>query len=242
VKRVSLFITCLCDMFHANIGKATVEILENAGCEVDFPEKQTCCGQPAFNSGYTRQSKKAMKQIMKAFSDSEFVVAPSGSCIGMLKEYPNIFAGDEIWEESAIDLAAKAYELTEFLVDVLNIVDTGSKFRGKVTYHPSCHMARILGVKDAPIKLLEQIKGIELIDLPLQEDCCGFGGTFSVKNTKISTEMAKEKASHVSGTKAHYVVGGDVACLMNIGGLMSRECMDVHTMHIAEVLNFKEGE
>ena len=137
MKRVSLFITCLCDMFHANIGKATVEILENAGCEVDFPEKQTCCGQPAFNSGYTRQSKKAMKQIMKAFSDSEFVVAPSGSCIGMLKEYPNIFAGDEIWEESAIDLAAKAYELTEFLVDVLNIVDTGSKFRGKVTYHPS---------------------------------------------------------------------------------------------------------
>lgn len=236
---VSLFITCVCDIFYSNIGKDTVEILERVGCKVDFPEAQTCCGQPAFNSGYLQQSKQAMKQMIQAFEHAEYIVGPSGSCVGMLKEYPNIFAGDPVWEERAINIANKSYELTQFLVDVLNVVEVGSEFTGKVTYHPSCHMTRILGVKDAPLKLLKQIKGIDLVELPMKEDCCGFGGTFAIKNSDISTEMAKEKSQHISETGAHYLVGGDMACLMNISGRMTREGKDVKIVHIAEILNYQ---
>ena len=186
--RVSIFITCLCDIFSPHVGKHTVEILERFGCEVDFPELQTCCGQPAYNSGFFKKSKEAMKQMMRAFKDSEYVVGPSGSCVGMLKEYPNLFKGDPEWEEEARKLADKSYELTQFLVDVLKIVDVGSTFKGKVTYHPSCHMTRLLGVNEAPITLLKHIDGVELIELPVKEDCCGFGGTFAVKNAAISAK------------------------------------------------------
>lgn len=235
--KVSLFITCLCDIFASDVGKDTVEILERIGCEIDFPESQTCCGQPAFNSGYLQDSKKAMKQMIRAFKDAEYVVGPSGSCVGMLKEYPNIFEGDSEWEMQAKDLADKAYELTEFLVDVLGVTDVGSTFKGKVTYHPSCHMTRILGVKEAPTTLLRNIKGIELIDLPLKEDCCGFGGTFAVNNAAISTEMVKEKSEHITETEAEYLIGGDTACLMNIGGRMTREGKQVKVLHIAQILN-----
>lgn len=235
--KVSLFITCMCDIFSSDVGKHTVELLERFGCEVDFPEAQTCCGQPAFNSGYTKEAKQAMKQMMRVFESSEYVVGPSGSCVGMLKEYPKIFAGDSEWEEKAILLAEKSFEITQFLVDVLNVVDVHSTFQGRVTYHPSCHMTRILGVREAPLELLKNIKGINLIELPLGEDCCGFGGTFAVKNSVISGEMVKEKAKHVEETEADYLVGGDMACLMNIGGRMSREGMDVQVMHITEILN-----
>ncbi len=220
---VSLFITCMCDIFSPEVGKHTVELLERFGCDVTFPEQQTCCGQPAFNSGYLTESKQAMKQMMRAFRDAEYVVGPSGSCVGMLRDYPKIFERDPEWKEEAEELAAKSYEITQFLVDVLGVVDVQSTFQGKVTYHPSCHMTRILGVKDQPIKLLQNIKGVELIELPMKEDCCGFGGTFSVKNASISGEMAAEKSEHVSETKAEYLVGGDMACLMNIGGKMQRE-------------------
>lgn len=234
--KVSLFVTCMCDVFAADVGKHTVELLRRAGCEVDFPEAQTCCGQPAYNSGYLNASKKAMKQIMHAFRDSEYVVGPSGSCISMIKEYPKIFAGAPEWEE-ATRLADKSFEITQFLVDVLGIEDVGSTFCGKVTYHPSCHMTRILGVKEAPIKLLEKVKGIEYVELPCKEDCCGFGGTFAVKNSAISSEMVKEKSQHISETGAEYLVGGDMACLFNIGGRMSREGKNVKVLHITEVLN-----
>lgn len=235
--RVSIFITCLCDIFSPHVGKHTVEILERFGCEVDFPELQTCCGQPAYNSGFFKESKEAMKQMMRAFKDSEYVVGPSGSCVGMLKEYPNLFKGDPEWEEEARKLADKSYELTQFLVDVLKIVDVGSTFKGKVTYHPSCHMTRLLGVNEAPITLLEHIDGVELIELPVKEDCCGFGGTFAVKNAAISEEMVTEKSQHVTETKAEYLVGGDMGCLFNIGGKMQREGKKVEVVHIAEILN-----
>lgn len=224
-------------MFHPNVGKDTVEILERFGCELDFPDTQTCCGQPAFNSGYKKESKKAIKQMIRAFEHAEYVVGPSGSCISMMKEYPKIFTGDAEWEEKAKNLANKAYELTQFLVDILKVTDVKSNFSGTVTYHPSCHMTRILGVKDAPLQLLENIKGINLIELPNSENCCGFGGTFAIKNAEISTEMAREKSRHVSETKAEYLVGGDMACLMNIGGMMSREGKKVKIVHIAEILN-----
>jgi len=235
--KVSLFITCMCDIFSSNVGKDTVELLESQNCDVDFPEKQTCCGQPAFNSGYTKDAKKAMKQMIKAFEHSEYVVGPSGSCVGMLKEYPKIFSDDAEWYDKAVELANKSYEITQFLVDVLHVTDVGSTFTGRVTYHPSCHMTRILGVKEAPVKLLESVPGVELIKLPLGEDCCGFGGTFSVKNSVISGEMVKEKVRHVEETKADYLVGGDMACLMNIGGRMTREGLDVKVKHITEILN-----
>ncbi|MGM8212418.1 (Fe-S)-binding protein [Virgibacillus sp. W0430] len=237
---VSLFITCLCDLFHTNVGKHTVEILEKVGCEVDFPDSQTCCGQPAFNSGYLQDSKEAMKQMIRAFQNSEYVVAPSGSCVGMLKEYPKAFKDDPRWEKPAKALAEKSYELTQFLVDVLGIENFKSSFQGKVTYHPSCHMTRLLGVKEAPITLLKNIPGVDLIALPMKEDCCGFGGTFSIKNAAISSEMAKEKSHHVSETKAEYLVGGDMACLMNIGGKMTREGKNIKVVHIAEILNYSD--
>lgn len=235
--KVSLFITCLCDVFHSNVGKDTVELLERLGCEVDFPEAQTCCGQPAFNNGYVKQSKKAMQHMMQSFEHADYIVGPSGSCIGMLREYTKVFAGDKEWEDKAKIFAAKTYELTQFIVDILQVTNVGSTFRGKVTYHPSCHMTRILGVKEAPLILLKNIRGIELIELPMKENCCGFGGTFSVKNADISSEMAREKSLHISDTGANYLVGGDMACLMNISGIMTREGKDVKVIHIAEILN-----
>jgi L-lactate dehydrogenase complex protein LldE len=235
--KVSIFATCISDIMFPNVAKNTVEILERLGCVVDFPASQTCCGQPAYNSGYLQEAKKSMKQMIRAFENSEYVVGPSGSCVSMIREYEKIFKGDPVWEEPAKSLSAKTYELTQFLVNVLNITDVGSTFKGRVTYHPSCHMTRLLGVKDEPKILLEKIKGVELIELPHAYDCCGFGGTFSVKNSKISQEMVKEKSQHVSETGAEYLVGGDMACLMNIGGRMQREGKDVQVLHITEILN-----
>lgn len=232
-------ITCICDIFASDVGKDTVELLEYLGCEVDFPKAQTCCGQPAFNSGYLQESKKAMKQMMKAFRDAEYVVAPSGSCVGMVKEYPKIFEQDHKWAEEANLLANKTYEITQFIVDVLGVDDVGAIFPEKVTYHPSCHMTRILGVKEAPVKLLKNIKEIEYVELPIKEDCCGFGGTFAVKNGAISTAMAREKSQHVSETEAEYLVGGDMPCLMNIGGMMEREGKQIKIAHITELLNHR---
>ncbi|WP_033829604.1 (Fe-S)-binding protein [Bacillus andreraoultii] len=235
--KVSLFITCVSDIMFPNVGKNTVEILERLGCEVDFPAAQTCCGQPAFNSGYLEEAKASMKQMIRAFKDSEYVVGPSGSCVGMIREYPHVFKGDPEWEKPAQELATKTFELTQFIVDVLGVTDVGSTFKGRVTYHPSCHMTRILGVKDAPKLLLQNVKGIEFIELPSGEDCCGFGGTFSVKKPEISAEMVKEKSRHVSETEADYLCGGDMACLMNIGGRMQREGKNVQVIHISEILN-----
>ncbi|MHA6259099.1 (Fe-S)-binding protein [Sporosarcina sp. CAU 1771] len=237
--KVSLFITCMCDIFASNVGKDTVEVLERVGCEVDFPEAQTCCGQPAYNSGYLENTKKTMQHMMKTFKDAEYVVGPSGSCVAMLREYETIFRGDPVWEEEAKKLARKSFELTQFLVEVMGLVDVGSTFKGKVTYHPSCHMTRLLGVKDAPRKLLEAIKGVELVNLPQSEDCCGFGGTFSVQNSVISGEMVQEKVNHVVETEAEYLVGGDMACLMNIGGRLSREGQTIKVVHLAEILNHR---
>lgn len=199
--------------------------------------KQTCCGQPAYNSGYVEKAKGAMKQMINAFANAEFVVGPSGSCVSMIRQYPQIFANDPEWEKLAKELSEKTYELTQFLVDVLEITDVGSTFSGKVTYHPSCHMTRLLGVKDAPRILLENIKGVELIDLPHAEDCCGFGGMFSVKNPEISTEMVKEKSKNVSASGAEYLTGGDMGCLMNIAGRMRREGKNIKVIHITEILN-----
>ncbi|MFB6465678.1 (Fe-S)-binding protein [Cytobacillus sp. Hz8] len=237
--KVTLFATCLVDMFKSNVGKATVELLEHLGCEVEYPESQICCGQPAYNSGYVNQTKDAMKQMIETFSESEYIVSPSGSCAFMFKEYPHIFKNDPIWEDKAKALAEKTYELTQFIVEVLKIEDVGSRFEGRATYHPSCHMTRLLGVKDAPITLLKNIKGLEFNVLPGKENCCGFGGTFSVKMSQISEQIVDEKIQHVEETQADYLIGADTGCLMNMGGRMERKGKPVKVMHIAEVLNYR---
>jgi L-lactate dehydrogenase complex protein LldE len=235
--RVTLFATCLVDMFQGNVGKATVEVLERLGCEIDFPESQICCGQPAYNSGYLEETKPAMKKMITAFENAEYVVSPSGSCAFMFKEYPHVFKGDPIWEPKAQALADKTYELTQFIVDVLKVKDVGARLEGKATYHTSCHMTRLLGVVDAPIELLKHVKGLEYTELPGKENCCGFGGTFSVKMGNISEQMVDEKVQHVEETGAEYLIGADAGCLINIGGRIGREGKPIKVMHIAEVLN-----
>jgi len=235
--KVTLFATCLVDMFQSSAGKATVELLEKLGCEIEFPESQVCCGQPAYNSGYVKEAKEAMKSMIDTFIDAEYVVSPSGSCITMFREYPHVFKGDPVWEPKAKKLAEKSYELTQFIVDVLKIEDVGARFEGKVTYHTSCHMTRLLGVKRAPMILLSNVKGLEFTELPGKEQCCGFGGTFSVKMAQISEQMVDEKVMHVEETGAQYLIGADAACLMNIGGRIERQGKPIKVLHIAEVLN-----
>lgn len=235
--RVSLFATCLVDMFQSSVGKATVEVLERLGCQIDFPKDQVCCGQPAYNSGYVKESKEAMKRMIEAFHNSEYVVSPSGSCAYMFHEYPNIFKGDLIWEPKAIELANKTYELTQFIVDILKVEDVGARLEGKATFHTSCHMTRLLGIKDAPVKLLSHVKGLEITELPDKHNCCGFGGTFSVKMAQISEQMVDEKVAHIEETEAQYLIGADGGCLMNIGGRIERKEKPIKVLHIAEVLN-----
>ncbi|WHY87869.1 (Fe-S)-binding protein [Neobacillus novalis] len=235
--KVTLFSTCLVDMFQSNVGKSSVELLERLGCEIEFPESQVCCGQPAYNSGYVKDSKEAMKRMINTFSDAEYVVSPSGSCAYMFREYPHIFKGDPIWEPKAKQLAEKTFELTQFIVDVLKVEDVGARFEGSVTYHTSCHMTRLLGVKEAPTILLKNVKGLTFTELPGKEQCCGFGGTFSVKMAQISEQMVDEKVLHVEETEAEYLIGADAACLMNIGGRIERRGKPIKVMHIAEVLN-----
>ncbi|CUA79102.1 (Fe-S)-binding protein [Anoxybacillus suryakundensis] len=234
---VTLFVTCLVDLFHVNVGKATVELLERLGCTIHFPEAQTCCGQPAYNSGYVKEAKEAMKHMIRTFEHAEYIVTPSGSCATMFKEYPHIFKGDSEWEERAQHVANKTYELTQFIVDVLKIEDVGARLEGKATYHTSCHMTRLLGVKDAPLTLLQHVKGLEVVPLPNAHNCCGFGGTFSVKMGPISEQMVDEKIQCIEQVEADYLIGADCGCLMNIGGRIERKGEPIRVMHIAEVLN-----
>lgn len=235
--RVSLFVTCLVDMFQTNVGKSTVELLERLGCEVEFPESQVCCGQPAYNSGYVKETIDVAKNMIRTFENAEYVVTPSGSCATMFVEYPHLFEDAPEWKKRAQALADKTYELTQFIVEVLKVTDVGAQLSGKATYHTSCHMTRLLGVKDAPFALLNQVKDLELIPLPNAQNCCGFGGTFSVKMTPISEQMVDEKVESVMQTGADYLISADCGCLLNIGGRLERLGKNVKVMHIAEVLN-----
>ncbi|WP_010300527.1 (Fe-S)-binding protein [Kurthia senegalensis] len=239
--KVSLFATCLVDLFQTDVGKATVELLETLGCEVTFPRGQVCCGQPAYNSGYTKDAKEPMKKMIDTFIDEEWVVTPSGSCATMFQEYPHIFKDDPIYAEKAQRLADKTYELTDFIVNVLNVTDVGASYHHRVTYHPSCHMTRLLGVKDAPLTLLKNVKGLELVDLPNSYNCCGFGGTFSVKMGNISEQMVDEKVNCAVETDAEYLIASDGGCIMNIDGRMQRRGETMRTKHIVEILTQHEG-
>ncbi|WP_188206801.1 (Fe-S)-binding protein [Alkalibacillus aidingensis] len=242
--RVSLFITCLSDIFYPEVGKDVVEVLERNGCQVDFPMNQTCCGQPAFNSGYRTEAKESAKHMISVFEDAEYVVSPSGSCVAMLKEYPHLFDEGSELRKRAQQLANKSYEFTQFLVYVLKKDDVQSSFHKKVTYHTSCHMTRLLGEKEAPFRLMEHVEGMEYVPLHKSYECCGFGGTFSVKMPSISNEMVEEKVRNIEESGADYLIGADCSCLMNIEGKLKRKGSHVEVMHIAELLNHssKEGD
>lgn len=237
--KVSLFITCLADVFYPEVGIDVVEVLERAGCEVDFPEGQTCCGQPAFSTGYHEEAKEAMKRTITALAQSNYVVTPSGSCAFMIKEYLKVFQGDLEWEERAKALAEKTYEFSQFLVDVLQVEDLDVSYNVRATYHKSCHMTRLLGVDKAPLTLLKNVKDLDLQSLPYSQDCCGFGGTFSVKMCDISSAMVEEKVKHIQETGAEVLIGADCGCLMNIKGKIKRDNVPIKVMHLAELLNRK---
>lgn len=234
--KVSLFITCLSDAIYPAVGEAMVRILAKYGVTLHFPKVQTCCGQPAYNSGYFDEARTAARTILEAFEDCDFVVSPSGSCTYMIHHYADLFKDDPVLAQQARRLEAKTYEFTQFLVQVMGITDVGARFPHKVTYHPSCHGSRLLGVKEEPMALLAGVRDIEFVPLPFAEDCCGFGGTFAVKMPDISGAMVTEKAEHVIETEAEVLVGLDMACLMNIAGQLRFKNQPVRVMHLAELL------
>ncbi|PPQ50146.1 Fe-S oxidoreductase [Paenibacillus peoriae] len=234
--KVSLFITCLSDAIYPKVGEAMARLLARYGVQLDFPKIQTCCGQPSYNSGYWDETRVAAKTILKAFNGSDFVVSPSGSCTYMLHHYPELFKDEPEWLDSARRLEQKTYEFTQFMVQVLGVTDVGASFPHTVTYHPSCHGTRLLGVKEEPMKLLGSVKGLQLVPLPFAEDCCGFGGTFALKMPDISGAMVTEKVDHIRETEAEVLVGLDMACLMNIAGNLRYREEPVRVMHLAELL------
>jgi L-lactate dehydrogenase complex protein LldE len=221
--RLALFVTCFNDTLFPQTGRAVVKLLERLGCEVDFPFEQTCCGQMHMNSGYTREGLALARRFARVFAGAEAVVTPSASCAGMLRH--------RLGED-----APRVYELSEFLVDRLGVEDVGAYYPHRVTYHPTCHSLRELKVGDRPLRLLRAVRGIELVELPQSAECCGFGGTFAVKNAEVSSAMLADKVRAVLDTGAEVVCAGDNSCLMHIGGALSRQRTGVRTAHLAEVL------
>lgn len=223
---------------YADVGKSVVNVLKRSGVKLDFPEGQTCCGQPAFSSGYYKETVKVAKKVIEVFERSERVVIPSGSCAAMIHHgYPTLFANDPVWKKKADEFVAKSYEFSQFLVDVMKLTDVGATFKKKVTYHSSCHMTRLLGVEEQPKILLKNVKGLDFIPLPFAFDCCGFGGTFSMKLADISGAILEEKVDNIISTGADVLAGSDLTCLMNIGGRLSRRGSPVKVMHLAQVLD-----
>ena len=234
---VALFVTCLVDFFRPSVGFATVKLLEDQGCRVAVPAAQTCCGQPAYNAGDRADARAIAARVIEAFADAEAVVVPSGSCAGMLREhYPDLFADDPDMAARARDLAGRTHELVSFLTDVLGVTHLDARFEGVVTYHDSCSSLRELGVSDQARTLLGAVAGLELRQLEGSEQCCGFGGTFCVKYADISVEMVQRKVATIVATGADTVLAGDLGCLLNIAGRLSRESSPIAARHIAEVL------
>ena len=236
-KRVGLFVTCLVDLFRPTIGFASLKLLEDAGCIVEVPGAQTCCGQPAYNSGDQADAKAVARNVIAAFEPYDYVVAPSGSCTGMIKKhYPPLFAGDLQWARRADALAEKTFELVSFLTDVLGVVSVSARHTGSVTYHDSCSGLRELGIQRQPRQLLKTVAGLELKELPDADVCCGFGGTFCVKYPDISNAIVEEKTEKIAATGAETLLAGDLGCLLNMAGKLKREGRATKSRHVAEVL------
>jgi L-lactate dehydrogenase complex protein LldE len=235
--RVALFVTCLVDFFRPSIGFATVKLLEEAGCVVEVPPAQTCCGQPAYNSGDRGDAKAIALRVLDAFAGYDYVVAPSGSCAGMLRQhYPEMFADDPVLLSRAEELAARTWELVSFLVDVCHMREVAADWPRKATYHDGCSGLRELGVKSQPRRLLATVAGLSLHELSGAEVCCGFGGTFAVKYPDISDKMVGDKAADIAATGAEAVLAGDLGCLLNIAGKLFRDGRRIEVRHVAEVL------
>ena len=234
--RVGLFVTCLVDLIRPVVGFAAVKLLEDAGCTVEVPA-QTCCGQPAFNSGDRATTRAIAEQVIAAFEPYDYVVAPSGSCAGMLKtHYPELFAGDAAWAPRVERFCAKTWELVSFLVDVLKVNKVAAAFDGAVTYHDSCSGLRELSIKAQPRKLLGSVQGLTINEMHDADVCCGFGGTFCVKYPDISNTIVTKKAEHIAATGAQTLLAGDLGCLMNMAGRLQRLGKPVRARHVAEVL------
>ncbi|GLQ39053.1 hypothetical protein GCM10007908_26730 [Rhizobium albus] len=235
--RVGLFVTCLVDLFRPSVGFATIKLLESAGCTVDVPRAQTCCGQPAYNSGDRKDTADIARQVIETFEGFDYVVAPSGSCAAMLKKhYPELFAGDPVWEKRATDFSTKVHELVSFLTDIRGMTDVPGSFDGTVTYHDSCSGLRELGVRSQPRALLGSIDGLDLKELKDADVCCGFGGTFCVKYPDISNAIVTKKAANIEASDADLLLAGDLGCLMNMAGKLKRQGAKTEVRHVAEVL------
>ena len=237
--RVALFITCLADAMFPEVGKATLRVLERLGQVVEFPAEQTCCGQMHVNTGYQKQALPLVERFVEVFSQYEAIVAPSGSCVGSVRHQHSMIAkrfGSPELVQQVDPVAAKTYELSEFLVDVLGVTDVGAYFPHRVTYHPTCHSLRMLRVGDKPITLLRAVDALELVELPAADQCCGFGGTFAIKNADTSTAMLADKMRNVLDTGAEICTAGDSSCLMHIGGGLSRIRAGSKTLHLAQIL------
>lgn len=241
--RVALLVTCLVDLFRPTIGFAAVKLLEQAGCTVEVPRAQTCCGQPAYNSGDRADAKAIARQVIAAFAGYDYAVAPSGSCAGMVRvHYPEMFADEPEMRAKAEELSARTYELVSFLTDVRGIESVAVDWPHTATYHDACSGLRELGVKDQPRRLLASVGGLRLTELPGAEICCGFGGTFSVKYPEISDKMVSDKAAEVAATGAECLLAGDLGCLLNMAGKLSRMGRRVEVRHVAEVLAGMAGD
>jgi L-lactate dehydrogenase complex protein LldE len=242
--RIALFVTCLADTLFPEAAKSTVRLLERLGHEVVFPAGQTCCGQPHVNTGYQAQALPLVRRHVRTFDPYEVIVAPAASCVGSVRHQHPMVArrgGDERLAARAESVAGRTYELSELLVDVLGVTDVGAFFPHRVTYHPTCHSLRLLRVGDRPLRLLRAVRGLELVELPGAEQCCGFGGTFAVKNADTSTAMLADKMRQVLATGAEVCTAGDSSCLMHLGGGLSRLRAGVRTLHLAEILAATDG-
>ena len=236
--KVHLFIQCLVDGIYPEVGEAMVAVLRRLGVELECPVDQTCCGQPAFNSGYREDARRAARHFIECFREAEQIVCPSGSCVSMVRHhYPLLFDEGDPWHARAVAVSRKTFEFTEYLVDVLAVDDLGAEAGGRVTYHDSCHLLRTLGVREQPRRLLAAVKGIEFVEMDASDRCCGFGGAFSVKYSDISTAMVDEKIDHIVDSGADIVTGCDMGCLMNIQGRLRRRGVPIQVRHIAQILN-----
>ncbi len=238
MKTVSFFSTCLADTVFPDVARDAVLLLEKLGCRVIFNKKQTCCGQPLINSGFHQKAQKAMELQMEALLEdpADFVVCPSGSCVLQIKEYPKLFDNHPDLQKKAHLLSDKIYELTDFIVNILQTTDVGAKLKARAAYHPSCHLTRLLGVKEPPLTLLRHVQGLELVDFQGQNKCCGFGGTFSVKLGALSGAMAVEKVESIKAAGAEYLIGADAGCLMTLQGVIHRRKYPIKVVHIAQLL------
>ncbi len=235
--RVGLFATCLVDLLRPSVGFATVKLLQQAGCEVDVPLNQTCCGQPAYNNGDKDNAKRLAKQVIDTFERYDYVVIPSGSCGGMLKlHYPALLQQDPVYHGKAMALAERCYELTSFLVDVLDLKTLAASYQGHITYHDSCSSLREWGVKQQPRQLLNNLEGCQFTEMANTESCCGFGGTFCIKYPAISTHMVNDKIASIQASGADTLVAADLGCLLNLAGRIKRLGLPIKVFHVAEVL------